>query len=518
MKKIIKEWFWVILVLFTLLIIGFLLRINKLTYLPVFVDEAIYVRWAQIMRAESTLRFLPLTDGKQPLYMWSIIPFLKLFNDPLFAARFFSVISGIGTSIGVFVASYILFKSKKVSLLSTFLYLISPFTFFFDRMALVDSLLSLFGIWVFAFSILAAKKLKLDLTMITGFLLGGALLTKSPALFFSILIPTTWILSNWPKKFKEKIFHLIKLIGIFIFCYLIAYGMYNLLRLGPNFNLIGSRNMDYVFPLSHLWTNPRDPFIFFIDKSFEWIGIMGPWPLLILALIGLSASFEKFKKEYLLIFIWFIFPILVQSEFAKVITARYVLFTIPFLVILSASAFLTKKHLIEKISVFFVLFFIFLSVKFNYLLLNDLENAPLPRSERSGYLEEWTSGYGIKEISDLIKEEKLNFPDENIIIGTEGYFGTLPDGLEIYLQNVPKVTIIGIGLNITKVPTELKNAIKAKDKVYLVVNSSRMEIENYEKEGLSLIAAYPKAFRPEGLREYVQFGPRDSLYLFEVIK
>lgn len=518
MKKIINEWFWIILVLFVLLVIGLLFRINRLTYLPIFADEAIYVRWAQVMRAEPTLRFLPLDDGKQPFYMWSVIPFLKLFNDPLFAARLFSVVSGIGTSMGVFVASYILFKSKRVSLLSTFLYLVSPFTFFFDRMALVDSLLSFFGIWVFVFAILSAETKKLDLTMITGFLLGGALLTKSPALFLSILIPTTWILSNWPKSLKERILHLIKLVGIFIFCYFIAYGLYNILRLGPNFNLISARNLDYVFPLNHLWTNPKDPFIFLIDRSFEWIGLMGPWPLLALALIGLIASSKKFRKEYLLTFTWFIFPILIQSEFAKVFTARYILFTIPFLIILSSSAFLSKKHLIEKISVFFILVFIFLSVKFNYLLLNDLEKAPLPRSERSGYLEEWTSGYGIKEVSELIKEEKIINPDENIIIGTEGYFGTLPDGLEIYLQEIPKVTVIGIGLNITKVPTELKNAKKAKDKVYLVINSSRIKIEDYEKEGLSLIAAYPKAFRPEGLKEYNQFGPRDSLYLFEVTK
>jgi hypothetical protein len=75
-----------------------------------------------------------------------------------------------------------------------------------------------------------------------------------------------------------------------------------------------------------------------------------------------------------------------------------------------------------------------------------------------------------------------------------------------------------VGLNLNKVPDELKNAKKAGDKVYLVINSSRINIKDYESEGLSLFAVYPKAFRPEWLKEYNQFGPRDSLYLFEVTK
>src|SRR3989304_10568257 len=105
------------LILMGILILGaaFLLRIFRLTLLPIFADEAIYVRWAQVMRAEETLRFLPLSDGKEPLFMWSGIPFLKIFTDPLFAGRFLSVLAGIATIVGVFVSSKLLFKSKKIS-------------------------------------------------------------------------------------------------------------------------------------------------------------------------------------------------------------------------------------------------------------------------------------------------------------------------------------------------------------------------------------------------------------------
>ncbi|MBM3209681.1 hypothetical protein FJZ40_05350, partial [Candidatus Shapirobacteria bacterium] len=68
-----------------ILALFFLFRLYDLTIIPVFADEAIYIRWAQVMRAEPTLRFLPLFDGKQPLFMWLVIPFLKLISDPLVA-------------------------------------------------------------------------------------------------------------------------------------------------------------------------------------------------------------------------------------------------------------------------------------------------------------------------------------------------------------------------------------------------------------------------------------------------
>ncbi len=80
-----KEWKLILLGLVALT--AFFARLYNLTILPVFVDEAIYIRWSQVMKAESTLRFLPLSDGKQPLFMWVVIPFLKILNLLLNAIR-----------------------------------------------------------------------------------------------------------------------------------------------------------------------------------------------------------------------------------------------------------------------------------------------------------------------------------------------------------------------------------------------------------------------------------------------
>ena len=112
MKKFLKTIkTWHIVSLAVIFIIFFALRLINLNGLPVFVDEAIYIRWAQIMRSEATLRFLPLQDGKQPLFMWSMIPMFKVFADPVIAGRVLSVLAGFGSLLGLTTLSFLLFSS-----------------------------------------------------------------------------------------------------------------------------------------------------------------------------------------------------------------------------------------------------------------------------------------------------------------------------------------------------------------------------------------------------------------------
>ena len=211
MKKLeglFKKWRMTIILLAVVILISLGLRLLKVFVgtQPIFADEAIYVRWAQVMKAEPTLRFLPLSDGKQPLYMWILMFLLKPSFDPLITGRMLSVSMGILSNFGVFVLSYILFKSKKISLIASLLYAVSPFMIFFESMALVDATLTAMGIWFFIFLLLAIRYFRFDLSMVSGFFLGGALLTKSPAVYFSALAPLTVFISIFKKNITGSIF------------------------------------------------------------------------------------------------------------------------------------------------------------------------------------------------------------------------------------------------------------------------------------------------------------------------
>lgn len=503
MKKFLRK-NWLYLLGGVVVLAAFSLRFVHLTIIPVFADEAIYIRWAQVMKAEETLRFLPLSDGKEPLFMWVVIPFLKFVHNPLVAGRMTSVFSGLGTLVGVMLLSYLLFKSRKVALIAGLIYAVIPFTFFFDRLSLVDSMLAMFGIWTFILSYLAVKYIRLDFSLLAGFTLGGAWLTKSPALFFTILMPTLWLFADWKKGIKINIPKLLKIICLSAITILIGYGFYNILRLGPNFELIASRNYDYVYPIKHLFINPLDPFSPNIRSVVNWIMLMGTPGIIILWILGYLQSLKKYWPQLFVLTAWFLGPVIVQAEFAKVFTARYILFTIPYLIIISAASFKENSKKVYPFLIILLALFTGYSLFIDARLITNPEVVNLPRSERSGYLEEWTAGQGIKEAADYLIQEQYTHPSEKIIIGTEGYFGTLPDGLKIYLNNYPQITIVGVGLNFSDIPTPLMESVASGNKTYLLINSDRFKGDPLALN-LKLIASFPKALRPDGTRESLLF-------------
>src|SRR3989344_1420674 len=506
MKKVFRKWWKTVAALVFILLLAFLIRLANLTILPVFADEAIYIRWSQIMHSEPTLRFLPLSDGKQPLFMWVLMVVISRFDDPLIAGRLVSVFAGLGTIIGVFSLSYLIFKSNLAALVSSLIWAISPYAIFFDRMALVDSMLAMFGIWTVFFAIVTVRTLRLDFAMITGFLLGAAHLTKSPSIFFVMMLPVTWL---FLKKFDKR--HLVKLVGLSIVYYAISFIIYNILRLGPNFQLIASRNFDYVYPVTRLFNNWRDPLISHLGMFWDWLVKLGPWPLVLLVITGVTISFKKYTKELLVIGLWFIVPVLIQAEYGKVFAARFVFFSIPFMVILAGAGFVKRK----SISVILLLVFVAASLGSNFHLLTKPAKAALPESERNGYLEEWTSGIGIREVAEFIKLQNSKSPNLQIVVGTEGYFGTLPDGLQMYIEDLPNVNVIGVGVDLKEVPTSLVESKVSGNKTYLVINKSRLLFDpaNF---GLELIAAYPKEPRKPDTWHYTLKGSQEVLYLFEL--
>lgn len=480
-----------ILILGLLVTLFLFTRIYHLDKLPIFADEAIYVRWSQVMRAEPSLRFLPLQDGKQPLFMWLTIPFLKLISNPLIAGRAVSVLSGLVCLLGVLFLGRLLELRKNEIILLGLFYIWLPFALFFERMALVDSLLSAFGLWAFNLSLLLDKTERLDVAMILGFVLGGGLLTKSPAKLFIFLSLLTVIVQTI-KRFSLK--NLIKRVGLLAVSLFIAFMMYNILRLGPNFHMVGLRNQDYIWSLKELIKNPFRSLISNLLNSWRYYVHYLTWPVFILVLTGITGSVYKSIKEVnlnrLILLGWLIVPLFGFSALAKTFTARYILFTVPVLIPFIVFGLRLFKSIIPTKIYFLMLSLLFVCpFLFIYHLWNNPVKANLPQDEKKGYLQDWTAGWGLKDISKYLKSHPK---DEDILVGTEGHFGTLPDGLQIYIQDQPNINVIGVGLPITGVPDQLKESKQAGNEVYLVVNESRFEISNWQEQGLVKVEEYNK--------------------------
>jgi 4-amino-4-deoxy-L-arabinose transferase-like glycosyltransferase len=386
-----------ILPLFVILIIYFLIRLQNLTAIPVFGDEAIYLRWSQLIRNVETLRFIPLTDGKQPLFMWITAILLKFFSDPLIAGRLVSVFSGASILIITYIFSY-LFFSYRVAIISSLVYILLPFSFFFDRLALPDTLLSAFGVLSLLMSFLLAKYPRLDIALLTGFSLGTAWLTKSPAVYFVVLTFITFILYQ-PKNYQKLYYPLISSV--------IAFVIYNILRLGPQFQQIALRNQDYIWSIGEILKHPLDPLVPHIRDIFTIYSQYISLPIIFLSIIGVSFSLRRLfsNKNTNILILWWILPLIATATFTKVFTARYILFTLPPLVILIS---LGISNFFQYTSIYFKNTFIpalliLLCFSLNILWIYQMSVNPFfskLSSTETGYLISWTSGWGIKQSAD----------------------------------------------------------------------------------------------------------------------
>ncbi len=503
--RLISKYKFEILIFLAISLIYFALRLPNLTLQPIFADEAIYIRWAQIMRSEPTLRFVSLQDGKTPFFMWSMIPFLKLFSDPLYAGRVLSILSGYLTLLGAFFLCFLFFEkkdsfNKKVALLVAFLIAITPMSVFFDRLALVDSMLAAVSIWALLLSLLVMKYQRIDLAMVLGYFLGLGMLVKTPGFFNILVVPTTVLTFNFVKT--KRVQRMLKVVALYTLAIGIAVVIYNILRLGPGFSNLSSRNQDYIFSPLRLLESPLDPFLPHLNDVISWGIKFVTVPISLLVVAGLIFAFVKRQRLILNIGLWAIVPLLIQMFLLKTFTARYVLFSIPPLLCVAAW-FLVEilSKLSKKQNLTFLVVLLILSVQpfnFSYLLLKDPALAPLPINERRGYLQEWTAGYGFKELAAFFETESK---EGLVVIGTEGFFGTLPDGLWIYLDKTPNVAVIGSS---TVISDQLRQSA-LKYPTYFVANKSRFPVA---LKNMELLREYPKA-KEEG-------RDQDAILLFRI--
>lgn len=488
------------LFLFLIAIVLFIaFRGSYLTRIPVFVDEAIYIRWSQIMRNEPSLRFLPLSDGKQPLFMWLTMPSLKLFSDPLVAGRVVSILTGLVSLFALSAFVYISSGNLVIAAISALIYAVLPFAIFFDRFALADSMLSAFGLTSLALGVLLVKKPRLDLALLLGGSVGLGLLTKSPAVFFYLWQLVLFIFF-FDFRGKKLLSRLLRLGFLWFVVLVVSQAIYNILRLGPNFHLIGSRNLDYVFPLSEVFKHPLNPLVGNLKSTANWLWFLFTPPL-VLALV--VSFFGKNKKLALLSLALALLPLFAQGLIAKVYTSRYVLFAVTPLILPVALGVWEVGERIKKLWLA-ILIFLLWPVILSAALVTMPEKANLPYDMRHGYLEEWTAGWGQKETANYLIERAKQ--GETIIVGTDGFFGTLPDGLQIYTQGYPNITVIGGSPSIDVLPTSLTDSLKdQKNTVYLVANKSRIKLPPSELARLELIAEYKKPTRLDGTNESLVF-------------
>jgi 4-amino-4-deoxy-L-arabinose transferase-like glycosyltransferase len=472
------------------------IRLINLDQFPIFSDEGIYLNWAKIAKNDANWRFISLTDGKQPLQTWLTLPFLHFFPaNALLAGRLVSTLTGLFALTGMFTLLFYVFN-KRAAYFGALLYVITPYFIFYDRMALIDSGVNAFFIWILFFSILLVRTNRIDVSIILGIIGGLGLLAKSSVQIFLGLSVFAPIL-NWDKNkkdFKNRAINYLILLGVSIF---IALVMYQIQRLSPFFHYINEKNYTFIMSPKEFLAAPFSvitrniwlvPYYVFSELSYA-VGVVG--------LIGYCIMFKKDKRLFIYMLLWITIPFIAVGFFSKVLFPRYIIFFGTLLTIMAAyalSQFKNKTYLYGSFSV------IIISVLyFNYTLLFDYSKIPFPPVDRGQYIEDWPSGWGAKEIMEYARERSK---EKHVIIMSEGNFGMAGDVLNSLIQPGDDITIDGI------YPLNLEDVYKAqpklKDNIVLLVFPHRKE--------------FPPDWPVTLIKKYDKPGNKSALYLLELKK
>lgn len=433
-----------------------LTRTVNLTQIPIFTDEAIYIRWAQIGLADPAHRYISLTDGKQPLLTWLMYPFLYFIEDPLLAGRLVSAFAGVAACIGMYMVGKELF-GRRTAVVAGLLYIITPFTVVYDRLALMDGLHAAIGIWSMYLSILLVRYIRLDAALLLGMTIGLGYLNKSSAVFYLLLVPFSLLLFDWKQKKCRR--RLAAWGGFALISSLMALAISQSLRLSPWFYLIKQKDHVFIVTIPEFLASPfslmRGNLTGMLPMTYEYLTI----PVSLLILGGAVWGLFRQPRVTAYLLVWFLLPFLALAAFGKIIFPRYMLFMCIPLLLMAAymvsalyDAARQQSVGIARIIPLLVLPFLFIPTIYQtFLLLFSPVHAAIPQTDRNQLFDDWPSGYGVMDVIGYLEEQAKT---QKIVIGTEGTFGLSPAVYEIYLGNNPNVEIHGYW-PVGEVPAEL---------------------------------------------------------------
>ncbi|MBP9816097.1 glycosyltransferase family 39 protein [Candidatus Woesebacteria bacterium] len=494
----------------------FLTRLTKLDGFPIFSDEGIYIRWAKVAWHDATWRFISLTDGRQPLQTWATIPFLKIFeSNALLGGRLFAVTAGFISLTGVVTIGRYLFGAPT-ALIAGFLYVITPYFLFYDRIALVDSAVNASTLWIFFLSIVLARTRRLDVALILGMVSGLALLAKSSirlyvglgalAVIF-ILFPNpintvSAYLQSLKKLFSRsddnirKFQEACSFYFLYIIVVVLAVVTYNVQRLSPFLHYVEEKNKTFILTKQELLSDPFNYFSNNIVKLPYYIFAETGYIVAALGIVGLIFMYRRHKTEALYFTIWLGTAMLSISLVARVLFPRYVLSLGGLLIIPAAYVI---AHMRTKTHRYVTIALVLLSVAyFNYTIMFDYAKIPFPQVDRGQYLEGWPAGWGAKEIMIYSREVSMTTP---VVIIAEGNFGMSHDVLDTFMQPGDNISILPYWpLNLEQL---LQHQKDIPDKEVFVVFAHRRE--------------FPTDWPLELIQKYDKPGDESELYFFRLL-
>lgn len=320
----------------------FLTRLYGLTVFPIFTDESIYIHLAEKIVDDPLHLLFFRMEGKNPLFYWLNALTLNIFANPLVAGRVVSVFSGFASLLGIYSIGKKLY-SEKHGLVAALIYIICPYTLFFDRLAVVDSLFCACGVWMVfaALRITDTTRSGGNLQSYRGFIVLGlimalALFTKGTAvLLLPVPVLILYLFGNyklegfWKRVLLSVTIACLPIVLLYFFGKSVGYfERTDFFQIPNRLALTPSEIMS--FPWAIWWRNLSITADFFIAYL----------TLPVLLLVGFGFLFAFRRKEEAALVLWTVSPTLAIDAVASGFFSRYFLISVPPLILLATAALL----------------------------------------------------------------------------------------------------------------------------------------------------------------------------------
>ncbi len=430
----------------------FVSRFLYLTLLPIFTDEAVYLHWAKMIEWDSANLWVSLLiDNKKPLQIWLSTINFSFFSDPLFAGRAVSIFAGSLSLIGLIQIGKAL-RSSRLGWFLAFIYTVSPYNLFFDRLVHESSLLNACFIWTIwqtikLFEEGRAPKLK-DYVFL-GFLTGVGFLTLATSLLFSFL-PLVLKTFFYKEENGPEWKHLILCYAGAVIWMAVPYFLILLTHENnPIQNIIlpnthgqgkaGFESLLFGIPIKAITHFPE------ILKYFATYLTV---PIFFLSIFYLVIGLIKANRNHIILLVYFCFPLIALAGTAGTGFSRYYLFcATPLIIYFGLAGIWTWdwfkknnfKNVVTVLLILVLLAVLFPAIKLDLQIISDPKNAPLVSSDHSQFVKSQFSGYGVPEAVKFFQEKSKR---QKITIFTSSNWGTPANAMFVYLMENPNIRLI----------------------------------------------------------------------------
>jgi len=430
-----------------LFFIFLLIRVLFIRNLPIFNDESIFLYWGSLFAQNFKYWNLPLIiDGKEPGYTILLGLFLKLPFDAFLIGRFLSVSFAALTLIILLKISQTMFSKRSLPLIAFFV-IINPFLLIFDRLALAESLIALIVTASFYAYIKLRNNPNRNQALLLGSLLGIGWWVKST--LFLVLPALIFDAVKTIKKTKKKKIAMYHFFTLFIFLVFVVS-----LALNRVINNLSNITLEKTMSFSEIISVP---FMTWINNFTTIVQIFTAYltPLgAILFLIGVIFALKN--KQHRLLIIWIIIPIAMLCLIGKGITSRYLFPIIPLTVLIMYYGYSILRMYKKTIRCLFV----FSTSAIGFLLIvyplvfytHYLRFFPQTQKDFSQYVKTWSSGYGVQEAANWIKQNSGSKPT---LVLVRPDFGNPESAMFILLRSNKNIRVLPLNAVPKLTPQEL---------------------------------------------------------------